>query len=139
MIRVTADTNIYISALLFGGLPGSFLDLALAESFMLITSAPILDELDEKLRIKFRMTETDAIIVRRKLEGVADLVTPTQVIDAIKDDPDDNRVLECAVEGHADYIVTGDHHLLTLGSFHGISLLTVRRFLDAIDSGEPNR
>jgi predicted nucleic acid-binding protein len=53
MIRVVADTNILISALMFGGLPGYFLDLAFLQSFALVTSSPLLDELDEKLRGKF--------------------------------------------------------------------------------------
>jgi len=50
----------------------------------------------------------------------------------IKDDPDDDRVLECAVAGHADYIVSGDRHLLKLGSYDSIPILTVRQFLDTI-------
>jgi putative PIN family toxin of toxin-antitoxin system len=50
VIRVVADTNIYISALMFGGVPGTLVDLGLAQLVQLVTSAPILDELEEKLR-----------------------------------------------------------------------------------------
>jgi putative PIN family toxin of toxin-antitoxin system len=61
MIRVVADTNVFISALMFGGLPGSFLDLVLLQSVLLVTSPALLDELDEKLRLKFEVPSKDAM------------------------------------------------------------------------------
>ena len=129
MIRIVADTNIYISALMFGGPPGVFLDLALKRAFQLVTSAALLDELDEKLRGKFAVALEDAQIIRGRLESAASLVVPGFVLSVIADDPDDNRVLECAVAGKADVIVSGDRHLLQLGSFEDISIMTVRQFL----------
>ena len=53
-----------------------------------------------------------------------------------EDDPDDDRVLECAVKGNADYIVTGDRHLLKLASYQVIAIVTVRQFLDAAEAEE---
>jgi len=132
MIRVVADTNIFISALMFGGVPGSFLDLASLGTFLLVTSPVLLDELDEKLRLKFELSPTDADIVRSRLEATAQIVSAMESLAIIKDDPDDDRVLECAVAGHADYIVSGDRHLLKLGSYDSIPILTVRQFLDTI-------
>jgi putative PIN family toxin of toxin-antitoxin system len=134
MIRVVVDTNVYISALMFGGLPGSFLDLAFLRLFVLLISPALLDELDEKLRFKFGVSAKDTAMIRAKLEGTAEVVRPYKMLHVIKDDLDDNRVLECAVEGEADYIVTGDRHLLKLGVHEGISIVTVRQFLDAADS-----
>lgn len=134
MIRVVADTNIYISALMFGGLPGSFLDLAFLRSFQLVTSPVLLDELDEKLRLKFSLSQADAAQVRAKIESVALLVEPTTTLQVITEDPDDNRVLECAVAGEADYIVSGDRHLLKLGSYQGISIVTARQFIETAES-----
>jgi len=64
MIRVVADTNVYISAFMFGGLPGFFVDLALLRTFLLIASAPLLEELDEKLRVKFKVSAEDTAIIR---------------------------------------------------------------------------
>lgn len=130
MIRVVFDTNVYISALMFGGVPGSLLDLALLQSFLLVISPALLDELDGKLREKFEVAAEDAAIIRDKLESIAEIVRPDMVLHVITDDPDDNRVLECAVNGMADYIVTGDRHLLKLGSYDAISIVTVRQFLD---------
>ncbi len=128
-MRVVADTNIFISALMFGGLPGSFLDLALMGAFTLVASPALLDELDEKLRAKFELSPEDAFAIRSKLESAALLVCPTVTLEAVQDDPDDNRVLECAVEGNAEVIVSGDRHLLSLGKFRNIPIVRVRDFL----------
>jgi putative PIN family toxin of toxin-antitoxin system len=132
MTRVVADTNIYISALMFGGLPGAFLDLAFAGSFTLITSSVLLDELDEKLRGKFEVAPPDADLIRSRLENVAELVSSPHRLSIITEDPDDNRVLECAMAGRADIIVSGDRHVLKLGGYEGIIILTARQFMDRI-------
>lgn len=136
MIRVVLDTNVYISALMFGGLPGSLLNLALLQSFPLVISPALLDELDEKLRLKFDVPTEDTAIIRAKLESVAEIVRPDMVLHVIADDPDDNRVLECAIKGNADYIVTGDRHLLKLGSYEAIAIVTVRQFLDVAEEDQ---
>ncbi|MGH9350638.1 MAG: putative toxin-antitoxin system toxin component, PIN family, partial [Terriglobia bacterium] len=65
-----------------------------------------------------------------KLESDARNVRPDLDLDVVKDDPDDNRVLECAWAGRADYVVSGDRHLLGLASYEGIPIITVRRFLE---------
>ena len=129
-MRAVADTNIYISALMFGGLPGSFLDLAFLGSFTLITSPALLDELDEKLRLKFAVPQLDATLIRTRLERTAEVVQPGQILRVVPQDPDDDRVIECAVAGNADCIVSGDRHLLRLGSYASIDILTVRQFLE---------
>lgn len=129
-MRTVADTNIFISAFMFGGLPGRFLDLALRQKFTLVTSKALLDELDEKLRGKFAVSASDAWAIRARLEDNAIVVNPDFELTGVPDDPDDNRVLECAVAGKASSIVSGDRHLLRLGSFEGISIVTVRQFLE---------
>ena len=115
------------------GLPGSLLDLALLQSFLPIISPDLLDELDEKLRVKFDVSNQDAAIVRARLESVAEIVRPHKVLHVVNEDPDDDRVLECAVEGNANYIVTGDRHLLQLAAYEGILIVTVRQFLEAVE------
>ena len=130
MTRAVADTNVYVSALMFGGLPGTFLELALVGSFVLVASEALLDELDDKLRFKFGVSPEDAAAIRARLETVARVLKPGLVLDVVKADPDDNRVLECACAGKADYVVSGDRHLLELGSYEGVPILTVRQFLE---------
>jgi len=129
-MRVVADTNIFISALLFGGLPGKFLDYALRRRFTLMTSKALLDELDEKLCGKFAISESDAQAIRAKIEGNATPIEPDIELSAVPDDPDDNRVLECAVAGNADWIVRGDRHLLRIGRYAGIAIITVLQFVE---------
>jgi putative PIN family toxin of toxin-antitoxin system len=129
-MRVVADTNVFISALMFGGLPGRFLNLALGGGFTLVTSKALLDELDEKLRGKFAVSERDALGIRAKLGANVKVVDPDFELNAISDDPDDNRVLECAVMGKADFIVSGDRHLLRIGNYEGIAIITVPQFLE---------
>jgi putative PIN family toxin of toxin-antitoxin system len=101
-------------------------------AFLLVTSSALLDELDEKLRDKFEVSAADAGFIRAKLEQVCELVSVSESLSIIKDDPDDDRVLECAVAGRADCIVSGDRHLLRLGSYEGVTICTVRQFFDRI-------
>ena len=65
------------------------------------------------------------------------MVKPQIVLEAVLEDPDDNRVLECAVAGRSDYIVSGDRHLLKLKAHAGIPILTARQFLDTVQGKEP--
>lgn len=130
MKRVVPDTNILVSALVFGGLPGIFLSLALERRIPIITSNVLLEELEETLKAKFAITEADAHAARSKLENTAEVVAPLIALQVIREDPDDDRVLECAVAGNAEVIVSGDRHLLRLGSFQGIAVMTVRQFLE---------
>ena len=130
MARIVADTNVAISALMFGGLPRAFLELANMQVFTLVTSPTLLDELDEKLQGKFKVPAVDSAEIRLRLERISIVVHPDFVLHVIAEDPDDDRVLECAVAGKADYIVSGDRHLLKLGSFEDIQIATVRQYLD---------
>ena len=133
MSRVVLDTNVYISALLFGGLPGDLLEVAFLRSFRLIVSPALLDELDEKLHEKFGVSREDVGLLRARLESVSLVVEPGERLHVIADDPDDDRVLECAVAGEAGFIVSGDRHLLKLGVYQGISIITVRQFMEVAE------
>jgi uncharacterized protein len=133
MTRVVLDTNVFISATLFKGIPGRLLELAISGSFRVVTSPTLLDELDEKLRGKFRLPSANADQVRTDLEEFCEVVSTVNRLAIIRDDPDDDRILECAVAGRADYIVSGDRHLLKLGSYDGIAILTIRQFLSRIN------
>ena len=134
-MRVVLDTNVYISALMFGGLPGALLDLALLKSFTTLTSEALLDELAEKLYGKFAVSTEDVGIIRARIAATAIVVTPKETLHVITDDPDDNRVLECAISGNADIVVSGDRHLLTLGSYQDIPILRVRAFMERLEEG----
>jgi putative PIN family toxin of toxin-antitoxin system len=130
MPRVVVDTNVFISAYLFGGVPGRFLRAGLEGYFSLLTSEVLLDEPDEKLASKFQMDEGDRSLIQEELRAAAEIISSRISLQAIAEDPDDDRVLECAVAGVADCIVTGDRYLLKLKSYGGIAILTLRQFHD---------
>ena len=135
MIRVVADTNVVIAALMLGGVPGAFLDHVFLGSFLLVTSPVLLDELADKLSLKFQVSPKDVSLIRVRLQTIALLVEPAPVLEIVSDDPDDNRVLECTVTGRANYVVSGDRHLLKLASFEEIPILTTRQFMNIVEAG----
>jgi uncharacterized protein len=129
--RVVFDTNIYLSALTFGGKPEVVFEMARAGKIQLAVSASILAELASILKNKFAWDDED---VREALMVVgrhAELVKPERRLRVLMDDAD-NRILECAVEGRADWIVSGDHHLLGLREFRGIPIVRVSDFLSIV-------
>jgi putative PIN family toxin of toxin-antitoxin system len=127
---VTADTNIYISALNFGGLPRRFLDQAAAGDFRLDISDAILNETLRVLGDKFHWSRDALHSIEEDLRSYTHNVTPTVTLNIIEADPPDNRILECAAEARSDYIVSGDtRHLLPLGRYGGSVILTVAAFL----------
>jgi putative PIN family toxin of toxin-antitoxin system len=126
----TADTNIYISSFQFGGVPRRFLDLARAGTFRLDISDAILLELLRVLREKFQYSAETLHDVEAKIVSITQRINPTETLDVIKTDPDDNRILECAAAAGSDYIVTGDvRHILPLGNYGGIPIIKVADFL----------
>lgn len=127
-MRVVLDTNVLISALLFGGLPERLLRRGLDGAFDMVSSETLLDELEDKLRDRFAFGRARARLVREELEAAVDLVAPEEV-PAVARDADDDHVLAAAVAGSADVIVTGDKDLLVLGQHAGVAILTVREFV----------
>jgi uncharacterized protein len=129
-VKVVIDTNVLISAVL-GGHAQRILDLLRHERFQLLISSDILTEyLDVLHRPKFKLSPQVVNDIAIYLFRNALMVTPPQILEEGSIDPKDNRFLEAALAGNADMIVSGDHHLLDLSPFQGISVITVRAFLD---------
>lgn len=122
MPRYVFDTNILVSAYGFGGRPAQLMRAAILGDIELVTSPPLLAELARVLadKMEFDVAHVEAVV--GQLGRVADVIRPDTRISVIADEPD-NRVLECAVAGSADAIVSGDGHLLELGEFRGIRIL----------------
>lgn len=122
MIRVTADTNILISGIVFPrGKPFQLLEMAREGTINLSVSEAILEEMASVLLRKFHFLPEDVAEARRRIQGFAKTVTPSMQLDVVREDPPDNRVLECAVSSGADYIVTGDGDLLRLARYDAIA------------------
>jgi len=128
-MKVVFDTNIFISAFLIPGGHGeqAFL-LAQRKHVDLYTSVAILAETAQTLRRKFHQEEADIKAALKLISHAAEVLRPTVTVAALKDAPD-NRILECAVAGHADMIVTGDRSLLALKTFRDIPIMRLADFL----------
>ena len=128
--RIVLDTNVLISAILFGGKPRRVLDLVISGSIDCTLSTVILDELKDVLqRPRFGFSADVCFHIIEELHGACDIISPSVSVDVIRSDPDDNRILECAVEAQAHFIVSGDPHLLDLGKFEKIRILSPADYL----------
>ncbi len=138
MTRVVLDANVFVSAILSPqGTPAKVLAAWQAEQFHLVLSEAILEEIDRVLRsprIERRHGWSE-----ERLRGFMDdlthlaIMTPGELkLAVIGEDPPDDRYLECAIEGEAEYIVSGDQRLLKLGEYQGIRILTPRAFLEVL-------
>lgn len=132
MPRVVIDTNIFISGLLKSPTNRQIIEALKKSEFTLITSPQILDELIGVIaRPKFNnvITRETAEKLIETIKTQAILVKPTRCFDVIKDDPPDNRFLEASLEAKVDFIISGDHHLISLKIFRNIPIITSAKFL----------
>ena len=133
-MRVVLDTNVIVSGLNFPGNERLVLDLARRQRFDLYLSRFILSEASAVLIRKFGWSAQEATLALGRLEDVATVIEPAPRPPAIEGNEGDNRVLECAVEAAADFLVTGDRrHLLPLGVYQGVTVLNAPRFLSSLD------
>ena len=139
MLRVVLDTHQFVSSVLVRqGLPAQVLDAWRRREFLLITSPLIIAEIRStlsypRIRRKYPLTDEDVERLVTLLERDA-LVVPgeTDATGAVPADPTDETVLAYAVEGQADWIVSGDRHLLDLGEYQDIPIVTAREFLERL-------
>lgn len=138
-MKAVLDTNVVISILLWKGKTRKILDLANNGKVEIITSDKIITELKKVISYpKFlilvnQSNLTSEHLVRRYLESVK-LVRDRYLLKIIKDDPSDNIVLSCALSAKANFIVSGDKHLLNLKKFQNIPILSTREFIDLFES-----
>jgi len=128
MTRVVADTNIIISSVFWRGHPFEVIKRGVSGKCQLVTSAQILDEVARKLRGKFGFPEEGIQQLMDLLLTHCQVVDPTSTFDVVRDRTD-NKIVECAVDGDAEFIVTGDNDLLELKEFRGIRIVTAKAFL----------
>ena len=145
MIRVVFDTNVFVSALLTPhSPPGRLLELALQGKMRLLISPQLLEEIERVLDYpkvkkvlqlrKISHREIDEAVA--KILRVAVLTPGKMTVSVIADDPADDKILAGAVEGQANFIITGDHHLLDLNIYQGIRIMSPTEFLKVLESQE---
>lgn len=131
MLKVVLDTNIFISGVIWGGVPGEVVDAWAAKKIEVVVSTEIINEIDKILK-KLNLPDVKVERFKSQLFSNAIIVKPQIIIDLIEKDPADNKFLECAVESQADFIVSGDKHLLDLKEIHEIKIITARELLKHI-------
>ena len=128
-MRIVADTNVIVSAFLWGGTPRRLLDAVEARRFELFTSRALVTELQdvlsrEKFTEQLKKTRFTSAFLLARYTQLATLVAPAEVAVPELRDPDDALVLACALAARADAIVSGDADLRALGNYQRISVLS---------------
>lgn len=144
MLRAVLDTNVFVSSLLVKeGLPAQVLNAWRERQYVLVISPALIAEIRDvlkypRIRRKYNLTNEDVEQLIALLEQDGLLVPgDAEVTGAIPEDPKDEMVLACALDGQVDLIVSGDRHLLDLGKYQGIPILTPREFLERLaEQGE---
>jgi uncharacterized protein len=139
MIRVVFDTNIIISGRLWSGAPRQALKLADEGQIKSLISETMIDEFQEVInrpkfikRLEIIGKSADEIVIEHLKS--AEIVEVMSVDPVVKSDPDDNHIIACAMTGNADYVVTGDPHLLSLNNFDRVPIVSVNVFLEQFQS-----
>ncbi len=132
MLRVVIDTNVVVSAIVWGGKPRELV-LKLLEQHTVILSPQMLAELNDVIsRDKFGVKTFQVKRFLTDLTNKSKIVNSVGLFKIIVEDPDDNNILNAAYSGKADYIVTGDKHLLALEKFKRTKIITVNKMLEII-------
>jgi len=138
MIRAVLDANVFVSGILTEGAPRKILRAWRAGQFHLVASQAILSEIARVLRYpkltrRHRWSETEIRAFMESLEALT-ILTPGELhLQVVAADPVDDRYLECAVEGDAACVVTGDRHLLDLNMYRKLETLSPREFMELLD------
>lgn len=139
--RVVIDTNVIVSAVLNPkGKPAAILDAIVDGELLLILSDAILEEVRhvftyskiENLLQKNGITQRETNTLIDTLGDMALFVPGNLELNIVEDDPADNKFVACAIEGNADFLISGDHHLTELGTYEGIQILTPDEFLSQL-------
>ena len=134
-MKITVDTNTLISATFWSGPSDKIISKVEIKEIELIISNDIIKEYNEVLdyeeiqdKIKDKKLEMKRTV--GKIISMSTIVVPKEKVDIVKDDPDDNKILECAIAGNVDCIVSNDKHLLKLKKFRNIPILTPDEFVE---------
>jgi uncharacterized protein len=138
-VRVVFDSNVYVSALAIpGGVAEKAMRAAMDGTFELVLSRPILVEVLGVLSRKFARQPEELARTALFLSSLTEIVAPVQRVQVLADGPD-NRILECALAARADLVVTGDRQMLSLRTWEGIEILSLRQFVDRLGQGRDVR
>jgi putative PIN family toxin of toxin-antitoxin system len=127
--KIVIDTNIYISAIFWGGKPRAVVDLGRSGQVLIFTSSEIEKKIEKKLKTKFGISNEEVAQILLDFSTFTSPIKAIRKIAVIDDDPDDDKFIECAVSSRAGFIVSGDKHLLNLKEYKGIKIMKAADFL----------
>jgi len=133
MLRVVIDTNIYISAIFWSGKPRRVIDLGRDNRIQIFSSEEIEEEISKILTNKFGLSLFDTDLILTDFSTFSNPVRIRNRMFTVKDDPDDDKFIDCAVECSAGYIISGDKHLLSMKKYKGIDIITASAFLEKFE------
>ena len=123
-MKITADTNFLVSATQWNNSVAHKLLIKLIEiNAEVFTTKEILGEFSEVLQRDFKYSEEEADKIIEKILSFIILIEPKIKADVVKEDPDDNIVIECALESKSNYVITYDKHLLRIKDYQGIKII----------------
>lgn len=127
MLKIVAGTNVLISATISNGYEYQLLKLVKLKKVDLILSYDILWEFEDVLkRPKFGFSRKQIANAIKQVKSISTIINPKIRLKAVKEDPDDDKIVECAIEGKADYIISGDKHLLRIREFQRIKIVNAK-------------
>jgi putative PIN family toxin of toxin-antitoxin system len=144
-MKAVLDVGQYVSATIQArGHPAQILAAWRAGRLELVTSTAILDDLRRglrypRLRKRHQWSDEEIELFVDSIALAATLTPGILEVNAVAEDPTDNKVIACAVEGQADYVVASDDHLLKLERYSHIVILPPRRFLDVLEEAQPSK
>ena len=136
-MKITVDTNLLISATFWYGDSFRIIEKVEKKDIELVLSKDIIDEFEEVLEYEEiqEKIKKKGLVMRWTVEKIRDLSTivePSEKLNVVMDDPDDNMVIECAKEGKVDFIVSNDHHLYDMKEFEKIKILKPKQFRELL-------
>jgi uncharacterized protein len=132
-MRVVLDTNVFISGIHWSGPSEKILYSWTDNKFEVITSIEIIEEVIKTLtNFKIPLPTKDILLWIYILAGKSITAEPEEKLSIVKDDPDDNKFIEAAVAGNADYIITQDKHLLKIKEHKNIKIVKPEEFLQKL-------
>jgi putative PIN family toxin of toxin-antitoxin system len=139
VLKAVLDVNVWVSALLWGGKPAEIVKAAEQGKVRLFASEEIVREISQvlnypKLRRVYEAEEMNREELIEAVLKVVQLVQATRRVKAVLEHPTDDKFLECALEARADYVVSGDKHLLKVGNYEKIQVVSVREFLEVLEA-----
>lgn len=134
MIKAVLDANVFISALFWRGAPYRVVEQGLGGAFIMVTSPDIIQETGRTLIRKFDFPPEDTREFLKTIVLSSYVVSPTEKLRVVKADPDDDKIIECAIAGGASFVVSGDRHLLDLKKYRSIVMISPQGFLKWLSS-----